>query len=99
MLQLGTRGPGKAGPGAIFAVLTERGVVQPRGDRTMKRRMLLAVWMLLAVSEGCLFILSGCYTLRASSGGGQTSFHPPGRFGRRTSPSRSAIALSLSPGT
>src|SRR3954453_22321235 len=43
----------------------------------MKKRMSIAVRMLLALSGGCLLILSGCYSLRASSGGGQTSFHPP----------------------
>jgi hypothetical protein len=43
----------------------------------MKRRMPLVVWILWAVSGGCLLILSGCYSLRASSGGGQVSFQPP----------------------
>ena len=43
----------------------------------MKKRMPLAVCVLLAVSGGCLLILSGCYRLRTSSGGGQTSFQPP----------------------
>jgi glucose/arabinose dehydrogenase len=43
----------------------------------MRKRMPLAVCMLLAVSGGCLLILSGCYRLRTSSGGGQTSFQPP----------------------
>jgi hypothetical protein len=61
----------------------------------MKKRMPLAVCMLLAVSGGCLILLSGCYSLRASSGG-QTSFRLPGRFGWQTSPSRPAIASSLS---
>jgi hypothetical protein len=43
----------------------------------MKRRMPLVVWILWAVSGGCLLILSGCYSLRASSGDGQVSFQPP----------------------
>jgi len=43
----------------------------------MKKRMPLAVCMLLAVSGGCFILLSGCYSLRASSGGGQASFQPP----------------------
>jgi hypothetical protein len=43
----------------------------------MKRRMPIVVWILWAVSGGCLLILSGCYSLRASSGDGQVSFQPP----------------------
>jgi hypothetical protein len=43
----------------------------------MKRRMPIVVWILWAVSGGGLLILSGCYSLRASSGDGQVSFQPP----------------------
>jgi hypothetical protein len=43
----------------------------------MKQPMPLAICMLLAVSGECLIILSGCYSLRASSGGGQASFQSP----------------------
>jgi glucose/arabinose dehydrogenase len=43
----------------------------------MQKRMPLAIYILLAVSGGCLIILSGCYSLHGSSGGGQTSFQSP----------------------
>ena len=55
----------------------------------MKRQMPLVVWILWAVSGGCLLILSGCYSLR-----GRCS--RPGRHQRLRQPSRLTAAFDPS---